>query len=305
MPPLSGESNEAGINGVRGTNTAKGDGVWGHSEGGRGVVGWGGTDGRGVVGGAEEGADSTGVWGDVKTGRGVVGLAREGANSTGVWGRSDAGRGVVGESQGTGVGVAGFSEKGTAIRGETNSDSENAVVGIAKAAAGIYGESRAPTGWAGFFRGRVWVDHSITAYDLIVAGADCAENFDIGEANDVEPGTVMVIGDEAFLKESDRAYDKRVAGVVSGAGTYRPGLVLGRQESEGRRVPLALVGKVYCKVDADCGTVEVGDLLTTSPTPGHAMKAADVGRAFGAVLGKALAPLRAGRGLVPILVTLQ
>jgi len=51
--------------------------------------------------------------------------------------------------------------------------------------------------------------------------------------------------------------------------------------------------------------VEVGDLLTTSATPGHAMKATDNARAFGAVLGKALAPLPSGKGLVPILVTLQ
>jgi hypothetical protein len=35
------------------------------------------------------------------------------------------------------------------------------------------------------------------------------------------------------------------------------------------------------------------------------MKATDPARAFGGVLGKALAPLRRGRGLLPILVTLQ
>jgi hypothetical protein len=51
--------------------------------------------------------------------------------------------------------------------------------------------------------------------------------------------------------------------------------------------------------------VSVGDLLTTSDTPGHAMRVTEPGRAFGAVLGKALAPLPEGSGLVPILVTLQ
>jgi hypothetical protein len=35
------------------------------------------------------------------------------------------------------------------------------------------------------------------------------------------------------------------------------------------------------------------------------MKAADPARAFGAVLGKAMGALKEGRGLVPILVTLQ
>jgi hypothetical protein len=35
------------------------------------------------------------------------------------------------------------------------------------------------------------------------------------------------------------------------------------------------------------------------------MKAADPARAFGAVIGKALAPLDGGRGLIPVLVALQ
>jgi hypothetical protein len=80
--------------------------------------------------------------------------------------------------------------------------------------------------------------------------------------------------------------------------------VLDRQATP-RRWPLALVGKVWSKVDADYGSIDVGDLLTTSPTPGHAMRAADPARAFGAVLGKALGELTSGRGLLPVLVTLQ
>jgi hypothetical protein len=103
---------------------------------------------------------------------------------------------------------------------------------------------------------------------------------------------------------SDRPYDRRVAGIMSGAGTYRPGLVLDRQDGPSRR-PLALTGKVWCRVDADSGSIEVGDLLTTSATPGHAMRAADPSRAFGAVVGKALANLVSGRGLIPVLVSLQ
>jgi hypothetical protein len=65
------------------------------------------------------------------------------------------------------------------------------------------------------------------------------------------------------------------------------------------------VGKVYCKVDADFAPIATGDLLTTSSTPGHAMKATDRAKAFGAVIGKALAPLHAGRDLIPILVALH
>jgi hypothetical protein len=70
-------------------------------------------------------------------------------------------------------------------------------------------------------------------------------------------------------------------------------------------VPLALLGKVFCKVDAQYSPIEVGDLLTTSPTIGHAMKADDPLKAFGSVIGKALRPLQAGRGMIPILVALQ
>jgi hypothetical protein len=65
------------------------------------------------------------------------------------------------------------------------------------------------------------------------------------------------------------------------------------------------LGKVYCKVDARFGAVEVGDLLTTSPTLGYAMKTTDPFKAFGAVIGKAMCPLGEGQGLIPILIALQ
>jgi hypothetical protein len=136
-------------------------------------------------------------------------------------------------------------------------------------------------------------------------GADCAEDFTVREASRVEPGSVLVIDDAGDLRESAQAYDRRVAGVVSGGGSFGPGIVLDRRHGLSDRRPVALLGKVCCKVDADCGAIAVGDLLTTAPTRGHAMKAADQQRAFGAVLGKALAPLPCGRGLIPILVALQ
>ena len=100
----------------------------------------------------------------------------------------------------------------------------------------------------------------------------------------------MVLGEEGALFPSQIAYDKRVAGVVSGAGDYKPGIVLDKQQSDRTRQPIALLGKVFCKVDARYGAIEVGDLLTTSPTPGHAMKVDDPLKAFGTVIGKALRP---------------
>lgn len=142
--------------------------------------------------------------------------------------------------------------------------------------------------------------------DIRLVGADCAEDFDIVATANIELGTVMVVTQEGKLQQSSQAYDKKVVGVVSGAGNYRPGIVLGQQmDSPESRMPIALMGKVYCQVDADQAPIEVGDLLTTSPTPGHAMKALDPMKAFGAVIGKALGTLDAGKGLIPVLVALQ
>lgn len=143
--------------------------------------------------------------------------------------------------------------------------------------------------------------------DITLAGADCAEQFEIApaELEGAEPGTVMVVGAEGALEACRRAYDTRVAGVVSGAGDYQPGIVLDRRDPSPSRRPIALLGKAFCKVDASEQPVRAGDLLTTSETPGHAMRATDAARTPGAVLGKALRPLREGNGLIPILVGLR
>jgi hypothetical protein len=141
--------------------------------------------------------------------------------------------------------------------------------------------------------------------DIVLSNADCAEHFDVVHADSIEPGTVMVLGEEGVLHESQHAYDKRVVGVISGAGDYKPAIVLDKQPTRGNRFPIALLGKVFCKVDADSAAVKVGDLLTTSDTAGHAMKADDPTKAFGSVIGKALRSLSEGRGLIPVLIALQ
>lgn len=156
--------------------------------------------------------------------------------------------------------------------------------------------------WAGRFHGKVWVED-----DVVLQNGDCAEEFALVEAEEAEPGTVVVIADIDRLRVSDQAYDRRVAGIVSGARDTKPGILLGRGTARPgtMRVPLALVGRVNCKVDASSEPIEIGDLLTTSPIPGHAMKAVDPSRAVGAIIGKALAPLREGTGMIPILAALQ
>ena len=160
--------------------------------------------------------------------------------------------------------------------------------------------------WGG--NGNLSVQGSVSVSgDVALLGADCAEDFDVASAGgEIEPGTVMVIDEERALKPSEQPYDKRVAGVISGGGNYRAGLLLDRQEeSEANRMPVALMGKVACKVEAGDCPIEVGDLLTTASTPGYAMKATDPSKAPGAVIGKALQRLAEGRGLIGVLVSLQ
>ena len=107
------------------------------------------------------------------------------------------------------------------------------------------------------------------------------------------------------LKLSTSACDHKVAGIVSGAGGVQPGISMIQTEKlEGGR-NVALSGRVFALVDATENPVQPGDLLTTSDTPGHAMKVANPALAQGAILGKAMTPLASGRGLVLVLVSLQ
>lgn len=140
----------------------------------------------------------------------------------------------------------------------------------------------------------------------IRGGADVAEPFEL-TTPDIAKGSVVVIDDQnaGKLKLSTRAYDTRVAGIVSGANGIEPGISLFQQGAlEGGR-NVALSGRVYVLADATDGAIKPGDLLTTSSTPGHAMRVADHGNAQGAILGKAMSGLEDGRGMVLVLVTLQ
>ena len=101
-----------------------------------------------------------------------------------------------------------------------------------------------------------------------LSGADYAEDFDIVSPEEAEPGTVMVLDNSGGVRVSDEAYDRRVAGVVSGAGGYRPAVILDRQDAGTNRRPLALMGKVYCRVDASDAPIAIGDLLSR-PSRNH------------------------------------
>jgi len=141
----------------------------------------------------------------------------------------------------------------------------------------------------------------------ITGGSDLAEPFDIVEPQSIEPGMVVVIDPEnpEKLKISDKAYDRCVAGIVSGAGGIKPGIAMVQEKAFEGDHQVALTGRVYGLCDASYGTIEPGDLLTTSPNPGYAMKVTDNEQAQGAILGKAMTKLEQGQGLVLVLVSLQ
>ena len=108
------------------------------------------------------------------------------------------------------------------------------------------------------------------------------------------------------LVVSQKSYDRKVAGIVSGAGGIKPGMMMGQKGSKADGSnPVALTGRAYCLADASHVPIMPGDLLTTSETPGHAMKVTDYSKAQGAILGKAMTSLKYGKGLVLVLVSLQ
>jgi hypothetical protein len=250
---------------------------------------------------------------------GIASTVAEGLHGVDVFDDA-AGIGVCGEHRGAGIGVkavsrggmglAAYSTEHEGVHAETHSMNTAAIAAYnlnpRGGGAAVYAKKLGTRGHAGFFDGKVWVGGELAVGgDILLANADCAEDFDVAHVSTATPGTVMVIGDDGVLEPSSQAYDKSVVGVISGAGDYKPGLILDKQASNGNRQPIALLGKVCCKVTAEFGAIEAGDLLTTSPVSGHAMRSSELSKAFGAVIGKALRPLRDGRGLIPILIALQ
>jgi hypothetical protein len=154
----------------------------------------------------------------------------------------------------------------------------------------------------------------ITTSGTYVAGSDFAEALPAhGSKASYEPGDVLVVSTEASatVEKASRPYDVRLVGVYS----TRPG-ILGADKNGASRVdadelPVAIVGIVPTKVSTENGPVRVGDLLTTSSTPGYAMRASPVrvGRVkvyrTGTILGKALEPLKEGKSVIKVLVTMR
>jgi hypothetical protein len=145
------------------------------------------------------------------------------------------------------------------------------------------------------------------------SGADYAESVRAIDAAALEPGDVLAIDPaRGFVV---RKSSERGSALVVGVYSTRPSvLAVGSHrvdDSLTGEVPVAMVGVVPTKVTTENGPIRAGDLLTTSSTPGYAMRAKPlVVRGVdiyptGAILGKALTPLRHGTGVVEILLMLR
>ena len=295
-------------------------GVYGKSDSATGIYGEGPI--YGVRGYASASSGSTsGVAGTSYStyGHGVYGLALSTSGTTyGVYGESrapygygvygyaanvDGGHGVYAESNGDASGGAALwaEAKGTngiAIWGKAQG-SDSTMVLEHKAGAGdfIRAWQTDPSelrfrfrhdGWA--FADEGWTTPASDFAELLPA------------MGGLEPGDVLVIGPDGKLARSTEPYAANVVGVYS----TNPGFVGGSDEDGANpgKVPLAVLGVVPVKASAENGLISPGDLLVASATPGHAMKAGP-NPPIGTVIGKALAGLDEGTGVIKMLVMLQ
>jgi hypothetical protein len=211
----------------------------------------------------------------------------------------------VGSAGHTGVYVSSAADVG--VFANAGSDHATDYGGYFRGYNGVAGYAESNSGYAGDFRGNVRIRNRGTGTTVMELGAglDYAEGFDVSEADRIEPGSVLIIDPDhpGRLALSTDPYDTKVAGIAAGANGLGSGVRLGGDQFD---QDVALAGRVYCKVDATEAGVGPGDMLTTSTTPGYAMKAIDHNRAQGAILGKAMQRLEKGKKAeILVLVTLQ
>jgi hypothetical protein len=293
--------------------SGSGDGVYGQSSSGSGVTGSSsssdgvyGSSGKNGVHGISTSATGSGVWGDNSAGgNGVTGTS-DVSNGIGVYGR---GAHWAGYFQGN-VNVTGGLNVGSSFLTVNGAGGEQAYLGGDGLGADIQigSQNAAVTTVACYNTANNAYMHVNCSSITIFGGADLAEPFQMTDAADeISQGSVVVIDEEnpGRLKLSDRPYDTRVAGVVSGAGGINPGIQMQQKGVLEGGKNISLTGRVYVLADASSGAIKPGDLLTTSDTPGHAMKVTNHNQAQGAILGKAMSSLKEGKGMVLVLVTLQ
>jgi hypothetical protein len=317
-------ANQHGVFGSHSHSNGVGNGVFGGttSTAGRGVTGSAGaTNGStyGVYGDADS-PDGIGVYGrhDAATGTaagvhgdtdstvnsavGVLGRVTStapGANSAAVRGINNgtggSGIGVWGSQAGGGWGVSGTANSGIGVRGLSASGPGVVAVTTTGNPFEAYSSGGGDREFYISSTGSVFADGPYSG-----AGADFAEL--LPAKTGLEPGDVLVVDDDGQMSRSTEAAQENVVGVYS----TQPGFLGGADENGNNagKVPLAVIGVVPVKVTGENGPIKPGNLLVTSSTPGHAMKAG-ADRRIGTIIGKALAPFNGGSGVIHMLVVLQ
>jgi hypothetical protein len=289
-----------GVYGVSSVNNLYGVGVRGECESGwcdgvygmaksdsgetNGVLGYNAsTSGKGVYGRATANSGhTTGVYGESHStsGRGVIGEATcESGNTYGMIGYSASPDGYAGFFRNTssGVGLAVQTDSGAGDIFEARSTFDEVVFRVAR-------------------NGNVYADGT-----FIPGGADYAELLPASAG--LQPGDVLVIGADGKLSRSTTPAQTSVVGVYS----TQPGFLAGASEDgvvSDEQVPLAVMGVVPVKVTAENGPIQPGDLLTSSSTPGYAMRAG-MDSPPGTVIGKALEAWESDSGVIQMLVMLR
>lgn len=256
---------------------------------------------------------------------GVLGRATAttgGGFSAGVRGLNNSttgnGIGVVGYQAGSGWGVLGETPNGTGVRAVAGTGG-NALVAIYTGIAVSTTTSdniaifQAPPRTGGAAINQARIDAIGRGYfngGTFNAGADVAEMFDVeGERTNYEPGDVLVIStnNDRTVEKSSEPYSTLVIGVHA----TKPGVVLSEHSIDvdhSDMVPLGVVGVIPTKVSGENGAIHRGDLLVTSDTPGHAMRADtnELARHPGAIIGKALENFDSeGKGIIRVLVNVR
>lgn len=316
----TGSSNNSGVFGH--STNGKGVGVTGRSDQNDGVVGWSGA------------SDKSGVFGHSTNGAGVTGSSE---NNSGVVARSNNSHGLsIPYAKVNGIDVVKADKNGVKVYQSKES-------AIYVQTAGHDGVRVTNANWSGVYVENAGYDalrvlnagrdglriFDGVGRDYFRAGSDADPEFIFNKGGDAyadsgwfsgadfaelieaeknaanyEPGDVLVISSDKnrAVTLSSEPYSTAIIGVYS----TKPGFVGTTHPMQGKannEIPVAITGIVPCKVSAENGSIKRGDLLTTSSTPGYAMKATDP--KIGTVLGKALEALETGKGKIEALIILQ
>ena len=157
------------------------------------------------------------------------------------------------------------------------------------------------------------VDLTDRAYDTRVCGivesvvrADSLPPYDIQYPSEEEVNAAQAERNARRRRAAEEALAARLVHPLEKFAAPVTEAMAATQVQAGQLGKMVTLGAyAYVKVDADIAAIDVGDLLTTSSTRGHAQKVTEPERAVGAIIGKALGALKAGTGKIPVLVLLH